>query len=144
MYYQLTTLVSRRLSMITLIALGLVSMKGNTSLGNPPDKDKATSAESSTASQVCDPQAISALKADQLLLHVEGMVCGMCVQGISKILGELEGVKGVEIDLEAGSVLVTMKPEGKLAEQDFKDAVSRAGYEMRDMHRPAGEGIKEK
>jgi copper chaperone CopZ len=60
----------------------------------------------------------------------------MCVQGITKLIGELEGVKGVEIELEAGSVLVTMKPDSKLTEQDFKEAVSKAGYEMRDMHRP--------
>ena len=64
------------------------------------------------------------------------MVCGMCVQGITKLLSALEGVKSVEIELEAGSVLITAEGASQLSDETLKDAITRAGYKLQDVHRP--------
>ena len=80
--------------------------------------------------------AIARLLPNQLLLGVQGMVCGMCVQGITKQIQELDGVSEVEIDLEAGSVLVTASSRQRLpSAAQLRTAVMRAGYEVQEIHR---------
>ena len=84
----------------------------------------------------CDAQEIAALKANQRLLHVKGMVCGMCVQGISKKLTALQGVADAEINLERGAVLVTLKAKAEVKDETLMKAIERSGYEVQDLHRP--------
>ena len=86
--------------------------------------------------------AIARLLPNQLLLSVQGMVCGMCVQGITKQIQELNGVTEVEIDLEAGSVLVTASSrQGLPSAAQLRAAVTRAGYEVQEVHGAStGEG----
>ena len=79
---------------------------------------------------------IVALKPNQRLLHVKGMVCGMCVQGISKMLTAVEGVVGAEINLERGTVLVTIQADADVEDQLLTKAIARAGYEVQELHRP--------
>ena len=85
----------------------------------------------------CDAEATSSLKANQLLLHVRGMVCGMCVQGITKLLSALDGVKEVKIELEAGTVLVSAQRGTSLKDEALREAIKKAGYELHEICRPA-------
>ena len=57
---------------------------------------------------------------------VSGMSCGHCKATLTKAIGELDGVSGVEVDLDAGQVTVTSagEPDDAL----IAETVDEAGY----------------
>ncbi|MFJ4977875.1 heavy-metal-associated domain-containing protein [Streptomyces coeruleorubidus] len=59
---------------------------------------------------------------------VSGMSCGHCKATLTKALGELDDVSGVEVDLGAGQVTVTSagEPDDAL----IAETVDEAGYEL--------------
>ena len=59
---------------------------------------------------------------------VSGMSCGHCKATLTKAIGELDGVDGVEVDLEGGHVTVTSaaEPDDAL----IAETVDEAGYEL--------------
>ncbi len=98
--------------------------------------DQATDQASDQLVQ-CSSADISALKTNQLLLHVQGMVCGMCVQGITKLLSSIKGVDEIDINLDKGAVLVTHQSGVTLPDTLLRETIKRAGYHLQDLHRPA-------
>lgn len=82
-----------------------------------------------------DQAVISSLEPDQILVYVRGMVCGMCVQGITKLLTKVPGVKKVEIDLETGAVLIRVSEKESPTDPQIKEAIKGAGYEAQDIFR---------
>lgn len=56
------------------------------------------------------------------------MSCSHCEQAITAEVGELAGVRDVEVDLEEGLVTVTGE---QLAEQVVREAIALAGYDAR-------------
>ena len=82
-----------------------------------------------------DQAVINSLEPDQVLVYVRGMVCGMCVQGITKLLTKLPGVKTVEIDLETGAVLIRVREKQPPTDPQIKEAIKGAGYEAQDIFR---------
>ena len=82
-----------------------------------------------------DSATISALKPTQVLIYVQGMVCGMCVQGISILVKKLKGVIQVKINLERGSVMIDMSPNTNLTDEVLKETIANAGYKVQDIHR---------
>lgn len=59
---------------------------------------------------------------------VKGMTCGHCVSAVSAEVGSIEGVTGVEVDLDTGAV--TVSSSAALDEAAVRDAVDEAGYEL--------------
>ena len=59
---------------------------------------------------------------------VVGMTCGHCVASVSEGVGEIAGVKNVDVDLDSGRVTVTS--EAPLDEDVVKAAVEEAGYAL--------------
>jgi copper ion binding protein len=59
---------------------------------------------------------------------VSGMSCGHCKATLTKAIGELDGVSGVEVDLDTGQVTVTSagEPDDAL----IAETVDEAGYEL--------------
>lgn len=59
---------------------------------------------------------------------VSGMSCGHCKATLTKVIGELDGVTEVGVDLEAGQVTVTSaaEPDDAL----IAEVVDEAGYEL--------------
>ncbi|MEV0239812.1 cation transporter [Streptomyces sp. NPDC050674] len=59
---------------------------------------------------------------------VSGMSCGHCTATLTKVIGELDGVSGVEVDLDTGHVTVTgtAEPDDAL----IAEVVDEAGYEL--------------
>jgi len=112
-------------------------------LGAPPSRALPAHATPPTAAQVaraedpaCDHAAIAALKPNERLAHVRGMVCGFCVQGVEKLVGALEGVQSAKVDLTAGAVLITVDPARAPTEEQIREAIHKAGYELKDLHAP--------
>jgi copper chaperone len=61
---------------------------------------------------------------------VSGMSCEHCVAAVRAELGKVEGVTGVEVDLDRGRVTVTSdRPLDRAA---VAAAVDEAGYELVD------------
>lgn len=62
-------------------------------------------------------------------LKVDGMHCGGCVRAVQNVLSRMDGVKSVDVRLEAGEATVTAEPgidAGRLVA-----AVEGAGYAAR-------------
>ena len=59
---------------------------------------------------------------------VEGMTCAHCVGAVREEVGELTGVREVDVDLESGRVKVTS--EAPLAADAVAAAVTEAGYQL--------------
>ena len=64
---------------------------------------------------------------NKVVLHVEGMMCQMCVKHVREALEAIPGAKNVEVDLDAKQASVEL-PEGT-SPQTAADAVVKAGYE---------------
>ncbi|CAM5303398.1 heavy-metal-associated domain-containing protein [Streptomyces coeruleorubidus] len=59
---------------------------------------------------------------------VSGMSCGHCKATLTKVIGELDGVSGVEVDLDAGQV--TVISAGEPDDALVAETVDEAGYEL--------------
>ncbi len=64
------------------------------------------------------------------VIGIEGMHCDMCVKKVSAALGEVPGVRAVEVDLAAGTATVTFNPE-TTDPAGFAKAVEGAGYRVK-------------
>jgi copper chaperone len=63
-------------------------------------------------------------------LRVEGMTCNHCKSAVTNALKELNGVQEVDVNLEKGSASVKYE-EGKVTEEDMKNAVEDQGYDVK-------------
>ncbi|MEU4984811.1 heavy-metal-associated domain-containing protein [Streptomyces sp. NPDC021969] len=59
---------------------------------------------------------------------VAGMSCGHCVATLTRVIGELDGVIGVDVRLDTGRVTVTADAEPDDAA--IAEVVDEAGYEL--------------
>ncbi|MEV0172192.1 heavy-metal-associated domain-containing protein [Streptomyces sp. NPDC050803] len=59
---------------------------------------------------------------------VAGMTCGHCKATLTKVIGELDGVTGVDVDLDTGLVTVTSATEPN--DVLVAGVVDEAGYEL--------------
>jgi copper ion binding protein len=59
---------------------------------------------------------------------VTGMTCEHCVASVTEELGALDGVRGVSVDLDTGTVTVTSTQS--LDRADVRTAVEEAGYAL--------------
>jgi copper ion binding protein len=59
---------------------------------------------------------------------VQGMTCSHCVNAVTDEVGQIGGVQNVAVDLDSG--LVTVTSEQPVAEDDIREAVVEAGYEL--------------
>lgn len=62
------------------------------------------------------------------LLKVKGMSCQHCVMSVTKALGQLDGVKNVQVDLAKGEVRFDNTKE--IPSNRIEKAISDAGYEV--------------
>lgn len=62
------------------------------------------------------------------ILKVKGMNCQHCVMSVTKALGQLEGIKNVQVDLANGEVRFDNSKE--IASSRIEKAISDAGYQV--------------
>ena len=62
-------------------------------------------------------------------LNVEGMSCSHCVNAVTKAVTALEGVSGVNVDLEGKKVTVDFE-EDKVSLDKIKEAIEEEGYDV--------------
>jgi copper chaperone len=62
---------------------------------------------------------------------VTGMTCGHCVASVTEEIGELAGVREVNVDLAAGGTsTVTVTSDQPLDHEAVRAAVAEAGYQL--------------
>jgi len=61
-------------------------------------------------------------------LKVKGMSCQHCVMSVTKALGQLEGIKNVQVDLAKGEVRFDNTKE--MALDQIEKTIEDAGYEV--------------
>ncbi|MFC3998168.1 heavy-metal-associated domain-containing protein [Nocardiopsis sediminis] len=61
--------------------------------------------------------------------EVEGMTCGHCAQSVSREVGAVPGVSGVDVDVATGRVTVT--GDGPVDAALVRAAVDEAGYTVK-------------
>lgn len=68
-------------------------------------------------------------------INVNGMVCSMCAQGITKHLKKSEAIKEVHVDLD--KKIVSVKTEGELDVSDevLTKHIQEAGYNVASIER---------
>ncbi len=59
--------------------------------------------------------------------HVRGMTCEHCRTAVSREVLQVEGVEGVDVDLDAGRIIVS---GGSVDDQAVRAAVDEAGYQV--------------
>ena len=62
------------------------------------------------------------------IMKVKGMSCQHCVMSVTKALGQLEGVKNIQVDLAKGEVRFDNMKE--VASDRIEKTISEAGYEV--------------
>jgi mercuric ion binding protein len=100
----------------------------------------------SVAGQVAEgeeqPQGIEAtdavLEGASMTLHVDGMVCPFCAYGLEKRLMELSALDETLIQVSDGLVQIRVKDGEQLTDEAVEDAVKRAGFTLREIHRIGG------
>lgn len=76
-------------------------------------------------------------KVQSRILKIEGMHCAGCVNSVEQVLGRLDGVKEVTVNLANESAKVTYS--GDVTLSDFEEAVARAGYSLLKEESEAGQ-----
>jgi len=62
------------------------------------------------------------------ILKVKGMSCQHCVMSVTKALGQLEGIKNVQVDLAKGEVQFDNTKQ--MALDEIEKSIQDAGYEV--------------
>ncbi len=63
-------------------------------------------------------------------IEVAGLACPFCAYGIEKKLNAIDGVEQLETNIEAGTVIVTMKDGATLDRAAAEEAVEDAGFTL--------------
>jgi copper chaperone CopZ len=69
-------------------------------------------------------------------VHVDGMVCAFCVQGVEKQLTSIDGVTEVSVDLKTKIVSITASENAQISDESIREAIKNAGYNVRKIVRP--------
>ncbi len=66
----------------------------------------------------------------QYQLQVDGLACPFCAYGIEKELKRTDGVERIDIDINAGTVTVTMADGATMTEAQAARIVADAGFTL--------------
>jgi copper chaperone CopZ len=68
-------------------------------------------------------------------MHVNGLVCAFCAQGIEKKLRKFPATADVVVSLEQRLVAVSLKDGQDIADGDLRTALTNAGYTVMTIQR---------
>lgn len=64
-------------------------------------------------------------------VNVSGMTCEHCIASVKEELGELDGVREVNVDLHADGVSsVQIESDRELSSEEISGAIEEAGYQV--------------
>ncbi len=77
--------------------------------------------------------------ASDYLVHVHGLVCSFCAQGVTKKVSKLSFIdktkytKGVKVEIEEQKLTIAVKPDAELDIEALFDAIESGGYDPVDV-----------
>lgn len=77
----------------------------------------------------------SMASAKEISVHVKGMVCGFCAQGIEKKFKALPEVQSVNVSLETKLVKVSTKDGKDVSNEKINEILREAGYNVEKIDR---------
>ncbi len=87
--------------------------------------------------------AVTLAAGTEYRIRVDGLACPYCAYGIEKKLKAIEGVGKVDVDLNAGLVIVDVAEGTRLTESQMKTLFKDAGFTYRSMTgKPLHEGAE--
>lgn len=66
---------------------------------------------------------------EKKIINVEGMSCSHCENAVKKAVGELNGVKGVDVSLNSKTVTVEYDAD-TVSLESIKEAIEDQGYDV--------------
>jgi len=66
----------------------------------------------------------------QATVHVKGMVCAFCAQGLTKKFSGQPGVSKVDVKLEKKLVNLSLKHDEEISNDTIKELITDAGYNV--------------
>lgn len=67
---------------------------------------------------------------EQTTIHIDGMSCGHCANGVTEALEKLDGVTSVSVSVGEKNAIVEHDEE-KVTEEMLSSAVEQAGYSVK-------------
>ena len=67
-------------------------------------------------------------------LMVDGLSCPFCAYGLEKKIKKIDGVEGLEVDLESGKVEIRFTNRGDVEIEKIEQAVRDAGFTPRSIN----------
>lgn len=75
------------------------------------------------------------VEAGTIEMHVNGLVCAFCAQGIEKKLRKFPATEDVVVSLEAHLVAVAVRDGQDIADSELRKALTNAGYTVTTIQR---------
>jgi mercuric ion binding protein len=75
------------------------------------------------------------LFAKDLTVHVKGMVCGFCAQGIEKKFKAMPEIENVQVSLENKTVVLKTKEGKDVSDDTINKILTDSGYNVEDIKR---------
>ena len=66
-------------------------------------------------------------------LRVDGMACAFCAYGIEKKFKKMDGVEGVDINLQKGLVQVKTREDKTFTEDELKALIHDSGFTLKSL-----------
>ncbi|OIJ27217.1 heavy-metal-associated domain-containing protein [Nocardioides luteus] len=67
----------------------------------------------------------------QFEVRIDGMTCNRCVESVTNALGDLDGVHGVEVDLNPGAVSsARVTADQQLEPRVLRSTLAKAGFSI--------------
>ncbi|MDA2917707.1 heavy-metal-associated domain-containing protein, partial [Nitrospinae bacterium AH_259_B05_G02_I21] len=61
---------------------------------------------------------------EQMVLRVDGLACPFCAYGLEKKLSRLEGVQELDIEMDSGTVTLSLEQGAVISPDELNKAVS--------------------
>jgi len=79
--------------------------------------------------------SIAGLRAEDITVKVNGMVCSLCAQGIQKKFKAISSVQEIKVDLSSKLVSIKTQNANDLADDKIKTIITEAGYNVASIER---------
>ena len=73
--------------------------------------------------------------AETITVHVGGLVCGLCAQGIQKKFSKIDAIAQFNVNLENQKVVVSTKPKGLVTDAELTKALEDSGFRVMSIER---------
>lgn len=110
------------------LGVALATSKNLQAQESPPTDPPSPEATSSHAT----------LEGASITMRVDGMSCPFCAYGLEKRIMEIEAVDAVLIRISDGLVQIRAKETMSVDDGALRDAVDRAGFSLKEIHRIQG------